>query len=54
MGGVADDGLVKVPDLDFDAPILVGKRTEIAQMAVAAVQTGGPSGTSAGQVSSQR
>lgn len=35
VGGIADDGLVKIADLDFDTAVAVRKRTEVSKMAIA-------------------
>ncbi len=47
MGRVADDGLVEIPNLHRHAPLVVGQRTEIAEVAVAADPYGGAVGDAA-------
>ena len=42
MGRVADDGLVQIPDLDGDAAIRCGNRSQITSMAVPADPNGRP------------
>ena len=42
---IADNGLIKISDLYQDAALRIGERTEIAEMAVAQIDAGGPSGT---------
>ena len=44
MRRIADDGLVEVANLDGDLALRIGDGPEIAEVTVAAVQMGGPSG----------
>jgi hypothetical protein len=46
VGGVADYGLVEVPNLDGDSPMLIGHRSEIANVTI----TTDPDGRTLGQV----
>jgi hypothetical protein len=42
MGGVADHGLIKIADFDFESAVGVGKRAKIANMTVPADPNLGP------------